>query len=407
MQFIKFVSLFTKNNFLQLRRKWRSLPLLLLFPIVLIGLVAFMFVAYFSNLEEEPIQIGLVDLEQSKETEMVIRLLEESSQLGNFLHMKRYSEEEAKQQIDSDELAAYILFPEEFTSKLYNGESVVVTIVGHPNKQMEGYFIKELVDSAARHISSSQANILTVNYFAKQLDIDLETRNQIVQEQFNEFLLYAIGKDNILDQNELSNNVSTSPKKYFGIATGFFVLIIWIFSIYQHLFKEQSKQIETRMMLYGVTELQQLTGRMIVTFIFSLILGIILFIGLINVLEIDLLQGNTNRLIILLAFLSLNYLFTLAILEIIFHSQKIRLLLQITITGIVLLTSGSIIPDIYLPMYIQDYLSYIFSFQVFLWLEEILLNGRVYVDYIPLLLSVGIGVFATVGIAMVKERVKP
>jgi ABC-2 type transport system permease protein len=407
MQFIKLVSLFTKNNFLQLRRKWRSLPLLLLFPIVLIGLVAFMFVAYFSNLEEEPIQIGLVDLEQSEETEMVIRLLEESSQLGNYLQMKRYSEEEAKHQIDSNELVAYILFPEEFTSKLYNGESVVVTIVGHPNKQMEGYFIKELVDSAARHISSSQANILTINYFAKQLDIDSETRNQIVQEQFNEFLLYAIGKDNILDQHELSNNVATSPKEYFGIAAGFFVLIIWILAIYQLLFKEQSKQIETRMMLYGVTELHQLIGRMIVSFISSLILGFILFMALIYVLEIDLLQGNTSRLILLIAFLSLNYLFTLAILEIIIRSQKIRLLLQIIITGIVLLTSGSIIPDIYLPMYIQEYLSYIFSFQVFHWLEEILLNSRVYVDYIPLLLTVGFGAFVTVGIAMVKERVKP
>jgi ABC-2 type transport system permease protein len=407
MQFIKFVSLFTKNNFLQLRRKWRSLPLLLLFPIVLIGLVAFMFVAYFSNLEEEPIQIGLVDLEQSEETEMVIRLLEESSQLGNYLQMKRYSEEEAQHQIDSNELVAYILFPQGFTSKLYNGESVVVTIVGHPNKQMEGYFIKELVDSAARHISSSQANILTINYFAKQLDIDSETRNQIVLEQFNEFLLYAIGKDNILDQNELSNNVSTSPKEYFGIAAGFFVLIIWIFSIYQLLFKEQSKQIETRMMLYGVTELHQLIGRMIVSFVSTLILGFIIFMALIYVLEIDLLQGNTSRLILLIAFLSLNYLFTLAILEIIIRSQKIRLLLQIIITGIVLLTSGSIIPDIYLPMYIQEYLSYIYSFQVFHWLEEILLNSRVYVDYIPLLLTVGFGAFVTVGVAMVKERVKP
>jgi ABC-2 type transport system permease protein len=406
MQFLKFVKVFTNNNFLQLRRKWKSLPLLLLFPFLLIGLVAFIFISYFTNLEDDPLQIGLVDLDQSSETEMVIKLMEESSQLGSFLQMKQFSEDEAKQKIKQDELVAYILFPDEFTSKLYNGESIVVTVVGNPKRQMESYLIKELVDSAARHISSSQASILTINYYAKQFNIDAKTRNQIVQEQFNEFLLYVISKDNALDQNLLSNNATTSPKEYFGIAAGFFILTVWIVTIYHMFTKEQSKEIQTRMMLYGVTELQQIIARIIITSIFTIIIGMLLFIGIIHLLHLDIIPENYIRLFTLISLYNITYLFTLAIIEAVISSMKLRLLIQIILTGMLLLVSGSLIPDIYLPFYIQDYLDSVYANQTFYWLEEILLNGRVYIDYTPLLITASVGILATIGFSLWKERVK-
>ena len=406
MQFLKFVSLFTKNNFLQLRRKWRSLPLLFVFPILLIGLVAYILVTFISSLEEEPLQIGLVDLDQSRETDMIIQLLEDSTQLGDFLHMERVSETVAKEMIEEDEIVSYILFPEEFTSKLYNGDSVVVTIVGNPNREMESYLIKELVNSAARHISSSQANILTINHFARELDLSAESRNQIVLEQFNEFLLYAISKDNVLDQHVLSNNATSSPKQYFGLAAAFFLYTIWIFTIYQLLYKEQSKEIKTRMMLYGVTDLQQITARILITLIISILIGMLLFTGIVQALDINLQGDNYARLLILLALHSVIFLFVLSVIETVISSKKLSLLVQLILTGTLMLASGSFIPEIYLPLYLQDYLEYVFSFQVFHWLEEILLNGRVYVDYIPLLLSTGIGLFLTVSLAFLKERLK-
>jgi ABC-2 type transport system permease protein len=406
MQFLKLLTLFTKNNFLQLRRKWRSLPLLLLFPILLIGLVSIIFVNYMTSLEEKPLQVGLVDLDATPETEMVLRLLSDSSQLGDFIHMEQVTEDEAKRKIDQNELIAYILFPESFTKKLFNGESVVVSVIGHPNRQLESYFIKELVDSAARHISSSQANILTINYFAKQLEMNSETRNEIVLEQFNEFLLYAIGKDNLLDQQILSNNATTSPKGYFGLAAGYFILIIWVLSIYQLLFRERSNEIQTRMMLYGVTELQQILARVVITYITTAFLGILLFIGLIHLLHLQIPQENYIRMSVLLSIFILNFLFGLTIIETIIKSVRIRLLLQISLTAVLILFSGSLIPDIYLPFYLQDYLPYIFSNQTFHWLEEILLNNRVFVDYTPLVLSVFVGAFTTIGISTLKERVK-
>ncbi|MEN2765613.1 ABC transporter permease [Ornithinibacillus xuwenensis] len=406
MYFLKLVTLFTTNNFVQLRRKWLSLPLLLLFPIVLMGLIVFIIVHFFSNLEDEPLQIGLVDLNQSTETEMIVSLLEESSQLGDFVQMNRMTENEATQDIAHDELAAYILFPEKFTTKLYNGQSVVVTVVGNPKRPTESYFIKELVDSAARHISSSQANILTINHYTKQLELDSETRNEIMLEQFNEFLLYAIGKDSILDQNLRTNNASSSPKQYFGLAAGFFILTIWIVTIHHILFKESSSSIQRRMTLYGVTGLQQTIARLIVTFLITLFLGVLLFIGIIKILNFDFNSDNYWRLTCLIVLYNLGFLLLLAVIDTIIKSYKVRLLVQIFLTIVTLFASGALIPEIYFPLYIQDYLSFLFSYQAYNWLEEILLNGRLYVDFIPLLITTVSGFLFLLGISSIKERVQ-
>jgi ABC-2 type transport system permease protein len=405
MQFLKFLSLFTKNNFVQLRRKWISLPLLLLFPILLIGLVIIIVVSYITSLEKNPLQIGLVDLDQTTETEMVITLLEQSSQLGDFIHMNQISEQEALQLMEKDELVAYILFPEAFTKKLYHGESVIVTVVGNPNHQLEGFLIKGLIDSAARHISASQANILTINDYAKQLNLDTETRNKIVLEQFNEFLLYAIGKDQVLNQNLLTNNSTTSPKEYYGLAGIFFILTVWVLIIYLLLYKETSSETQTRMSLYGVTELQQIVARILVTLIVTGMLGILLFIGFTHFITSSIDASSYVRLTLYLIMYILTLLFLLAIIEAIVASQKLRLFIQIFITILILLASGSLIPDIYLPLYIQDILPHIFSNQVFYWLEEIILNGRGYVEYIPLLSSFAVSLLLLIGISVVKERV--
>ncbi|WP_083443519.1 ABC transporter permease [Ornithinibacillus contaminans] len=406
MQFLRLVAFFCKYYFLQLKRKWLTLPLLLVFPIVLIGMVAFIIISYLSSIEAEPLQLGLVDLDQSTETELIISLLEESSQLSEFIQMTRLTEEEAAQKITTDELIGYIRFPKEFINKLYNGQSVDVTVVGNPKHPMESNFIKELVDSAARHISVSQANIVTINYYAKQLELDTDTRNELMQTQFNDFMLYAIGKDNVLDQQLITNNATASPKEYFALATAFFILTIWIITIYNRLVKEQSPSIETRLTLYGVTELQQIFAKILVSFTLTLLLGSLLFFGIIHVIGLAISPENYWNMITLLAIYNVTFLFVLAVIEQLIRSLKVRLLIQMLITAFILLASGSFIPTIYFPLYLQNASTRVFSSSVFHSLEDILLNGRFYVEYLPVVVSAVLCLLLVIGIAWWKERVR-
>ncbi|MUK86911.1 ABC transporter permease [Ornithinibacillus sp. L9] len=405
MHFLKHVRLFLKTNVLQLKRKWKSLPLLLLFPIIIIGLLGAIIISLLSLTEDEPISVGLIDLDQSTETELVINLMEESSELSSFIQMYSMNEEDAVNALEQDEISTYIIFPDEFTQKLYTGQSVELTMIGNPERALESQLVREIVESVTRHINVSQANILTINHYAKELGMDTETRSDLVFDQFKEFLFFTLGKDSVLNQEEITNNVTASPLYYYSLGTWFILITVWLFIFYSFLYKDDSLKMRQRMQLYGVTELAKIVAKIMVTITVVSVIGTFTFGIFIQVLHnFEVLTDNYVRIAMITFLYSIIYLVLLALLELAIRTSKFRLLIQSIVTVFILLCSGAILPSIYLPTYMQGFLTYLFSNQAFQWLEELILNGRFYVDYIPLLLMSLTSVFVLIGYSLWKER---
>ena len=407
MHFMKHLLLFINNHLMQLRRKWLSLPLLLIFPIIIVGLIALIIITYFSpSADDEPINIGLVDLDNSTETKLVSQLIEESSQLGSYLAIHSMSESDAIKAIEQDRIASYIVFPDNFTNDLYQGSTTELPIIGNPNQPTESYMINELMESISRHIRSSQANILSINYYAKNIGMEDAARNEFVFQQFQEFLFYTIGRDRILTDKEISNQATSSPMQYFIIGGWFIVITIWIFSIFHFLTKDNSSRMRNRMRLYGVTELQQSLAKIIVTFAVSFLFSSVSFYLLRTIFESEVTAQDYIRIGIVIALYSSFFLLSLTIIESLISAQKVRLLVQSLFTIVSLILSGAIIPVIYYPLSLQGFLPYIYSYEALRWLQEILMNDRLYADYIPLLLMNGAGIFVLLGISIWKGRVK-
>src|SRR5699024_6452666 len=96
---------------------------------------------------------------------------------------------------------------------------------------------------------------------------------------------------------------------------------------------------------------------------------------------------------------SILILVTLAIIETVISKRKLCLLGQSVWIGVLLVLSGAFIPTLYFPLKLQAFLPYIFSGESFHWLQEIMLNGRFYADYIPLLLMNGAGFCVLIGLS--------
>ncbi|MBN6205070.1 ABC transporter permease [Ralstonia pickettii] len=405
MHFMKHILLFIKKFYMQIWRKWLSLPFLLLLPILTMGLIAFMLVSFFYQEDQQPLQIGIVDFDQSDETELLSSLIEESSQLSSFMQINTMSEQEAKQKITADELEAYLIFPDEFTNSLYTGDSVNLSIIGNPNKPGESIMISELINSVIRQIRDSQANILTLNHYAKEIGMADEERNEFVFEQFTEHVFLTLGRETMIYDREIVNETTSSPLHYFSIGGWFILTALWLLIFYLFLTKKEQKLISKRIKLYGVTELQQITAKLFVIFTFVLPLALLTFFGVYHFLDLQLATENTIRLGIIILLHSLAFLVVLAIIELIVLQEKLRMLIQAAFTLILLLVSGAVIPTIYFPVWIEENIRYFFSAEAFSWLTEIILNQRFYADYIPLILMNAALIFVLIAISMIKERV--
>lgn len=406
MQFIKHIYLFILNNILQLKRKSFLLPLILLFPIIVVGAVIILTVLLISPDENEPIKIGIVNHDRSEETETVIQLLEDSSEFGPYIEVESMSETIAQDRIENDELSSYILFPQKFTANLYVGKSVSLHVVGNSERETESYVVKQLLDSIMRHIRTSQASILMINEHAKKIGMSDTDRQQLIFEQFTKSFLNVIGKDKVISEEALTNYVTSSPIHYFSISTIFVLSIVWLFIIYNVLYRKEAVRLLERMNLYGVTHYEQVIARKVVSLLLTFIFVTISFVVMQYFLQFNLYVEDIVRIVLIILFHSVIYLQLLAICEMIIKSDRVRLLMQLMITVILIILSGAIIPTIYLPLSVQDVISFIPSFHCLFWLQEILLNDRLYADYNLLIIYVICGFVLLGGLSIWKERVK-
>lgn len=406
MNRLKHLLIFININIDQIKRKWLSLPLLLLSPILFISLIAAIIISFFSTDEKTLIQIGLVDLDQSIETTMLTELLSDTSQLGSYLQIHHMTEDEAEQQIANNQISAYIVFPKNFTKNLYDGNSVKLEMKGNPSQPTESLAIKELLDSLSRHIRSAQANILTINEYARKLQIDRDKRQDLLFEQFVEFFVYTIGKDKVLHQNQIENIVTSSPKQYFLVSGWFILITIWTFLLNTFFYQANPLPMQQRIALYGVTRSHQLFARVIVALFISAILAISSFFLLDKILNVQLTSDNILRISLIIILYLLLLFLTYTVIEMLIDSEKFQLITQLFFTSVFMLSSGAIIPSIYFSLRMQNWLAHSFSYEAFYWIQEIIFNGRFYADYSSLFIWGLLCFVLLVAVLTIKERVR-
>lgn len=114
MKWLNHIMLFINNDIKLLLRKWKSLPLLLVAPIIMLVMVAFLAIRFIGDFSEMDIQVGLTNLDESQETTMIVNTLMETSDISEMLTIHNMTIEEAEIAISSNEIAANIIFPENF-----------------------------------------------------------------------------------------------------------------------------------------------------------------------------------------------------------------------------------------------------------------------------------------------------
>lgn len=406
MDFLRHTILFIGNNVQQIKRKSYMLPLILLFPALLIGGVVVLIMTFFDVSETSPIQLAVVNEDQSEETEMIVEVLEESSEFGPFMQVEVMEREEAEISIAEDEISSYVLLPSDFTQNLYAGYAVTMSVIGNPDQQTESNVVHELINSVMRHIESSQANILLVDEYAQKVNMDEDTRSELIMDEFMRTFLSIAGKDKIMSEDTVKNYSTTSPVHYFVISSFFILLTAWLLVIYHFLYREEANRMKERMRLYGVTALQQVLARMAVTLFITVIVGAVAFYGIVSFVEFDLYTEDVVRIAFICMLYSVIYLLGLAIIELMIQAPRIRLLIHSLFTLLLIVLSGALIPTIYFPLYIQEFLTYIPSYEALFWLQEILLNERLYADYQSLLVYGGSGMVILILLSIWKERVR-
>src|SRR5699024_6552700 len=130
------------------------------------------------------------------------------------------------------------------------------------------------------------------------------------------------------------------------------------------------------------------------------------FIALSQILDLDFGWLDYKQIIEIMGIYSLTFLMSLAIIELLCRSVKLRILLQTVWTGLLIILSGAIIPTIYFPLRYQSIIDYVFTTKTFSLLVKILLEDALYINVQLLYTTCGIAIIVVAIISILKGRIQ-
>lgn len=354
--------------------------------------------------QQSSISVGLVDLDETTESELLTMLFVETVSEEGFMKIEAMDEQAAEQKLENNELSAYFMIPEGLTDDLYKGVSVVIPIIGNSTKPTDSFIVKELMDSMTRLLSTAQANILTIFDFSKEIDMPQSEREDLLIEQFVDFTFFTLGKDKVLMEEEITNIATNNPVYYYTVSFLFILMTIWVFGFMTLLSDDEQEGMRVRYTLYGVTLLQQAIAKMIIAGIGTLFFLSIAYFVIQSFLSFELYFVDYMRIMLF----ALLYILQLSCLLILCHiwirARRLSLLSQLLVVIIVILLSGALIPKLYFPEILQATSEYLFSEDAFSWFIDLMVEGRNYANYTFLGLSAFFIVSTVFITSFVKER---
>ncbi len=403
MRIMKHIFVFIANDISRLKRKWLTLPLILVSPVIFIGLIIWMLSLLLSFDEADKMSVGLVNLDDSDETAMIVSALAGSAELADGLEITEVSESDAKQMIENNTLVSYIIFPGKFTEKMMQGESSELIVVGNPDMQLESYVISSVIDTVVRHIRNSQANILTINHYAREFGMTDEARQDLIFEAFVSQFIQVFSSDTLMNEHQKTQNISAG-NMYFIVNGLFIIMTVWVYILYIALMRDAGSNLEERMRVFGVTYLAQGLAKVLSIGTIITIASALFTYGVLMLGGIDLEIENLLRLLILIAAHIFTTVMIMIIIDWIFPSFKISMVLELIVLFGIILFAGSIIPKIYFPLYMDTVFDYTYSYQALSWMEEIVLNGRFTLEIDIIIVTLSAAAILLLILSVLKER---
>lgn len=387
MKTLKHIYVFMANDINRMRRKWLSLPLIYISPLIFVGLVIWMASLFFIPDEEEPVSVGVVNLDDSDETSQIVSLLLEATDIDAGLNLVGLDEAEAFNQIEDDDIAAYIVFPAEFFTKMIQGDGSQLKVVGNPNRMLESHVVNEMIETVVRHIRSSQANILTINEYAKNFGMDAEAREELMLNQFINFFLQTLSSGAMMDESESTHHIS-SGYEYFIVNGMFIIITVWVLITHLILIQDVRPELRNRMKMFGATYISEGAAKIIITFLMTSLMSILFLYMVTRLNGLYIMGENFVRVFVLIGLYILVLTMILLLIDWLITSFKVALLSKVAALIAVLLFAGAIIPRIYFPIYMDCVFDYSFGYQSLSWIEDIMLGSRFSFESDVLLISI-------------------
>lgn len=188
-----------------LRRAVRILPATVLYTLLFL-LVSLIVIKngeqlFFNANSYERVPVGLVMATDSEYGDFGLKLIEDMKSFRETLDIKEMATaEEGYKALEENTITALIVIPDDFVGGIINGKNdQPVRIIFHNNDTLEEHIINDLLLSGADMLGTSQSIEYTIRAVGRQLPIDQEEVEKFAGDVGHGNLTYVLARDNLFE----------------------------------------------------------------------------------------------------------------------------------------------------------------------------------------------------------------
>lgn len=273
------MKLFRQYIYLETKRMFHSFPLILLGSLLLLALLAGIIAFCQLNTDDKQRNQLNAAIVADKDEPFVDWMISTVSGMENTTYtctFKRLDEQTANQKLQSGEIAAAFLIPQNYVASIISGENKHVTIrVGSGQSTIISFLVSQLSEAASSFILSSEAGIYTMQeyYSLHQLSGATADELELNLQYINDIITLDKGI-----QTEIIEIPDSYPLSSQYMISGFVLFLLFWGLTCSKMLTSENKAFRNQLTIAGISRIQQILARGLSFLCVSLANYMILFI---------------------------------------------------------------------------------------------------------------------------------
>lgn len=388
-----------KKNYIsiELKRKLKALPLLLLSTVILsifIGIIAYIAFLYANdNKDVSKKKIVFMSEDNAMTTKLMVSSIKASKSLNAILRVyqikpKTATDEYVDNLFKDDEMVAYVHIPKNFLHNLHIGKNPPIEIRYGDNNLLYSLFIMEMATAAQNTLRSAQSGLYTLYDYLDEVDKTYKYDDYYADLDLT-YLSKAFERENVFIQFELSKT-GELPLHLHYVAMGIILIFLLLSSLFLFYDNYEENFLKYKLHISGFSYLSQTLLNIFVNTIVLYIISIIMYLCI-------LILGKFINIPVKIYFLS--YLLTMLVLCLfsaafshflggLFSKLHFSIISYFSIIIISSYISGYFVPSIFLPGIFEKISDFLFSKHILMVFSSVFTGEIIYNSIIILLIHV-------------------
>lgn len=345
-------------------KKWYLIAYILL---LFLAVLAVMIGVNQVNEKDQAFTIGIVDKDQSKETKLILNAIGDGQSLGNDLSIKHYNEEKARQLLSKKKIDGYFVFKDGMTKAFYKNGELPIVVNTYDKQSVESIIILQLTDSVYSRLMLSMGGAMSYTSLYPSA-----SENELLT-MMTDMLFTGLNRSGSFNDEPIKVFDTFS---YYTISTYFVSIFFFFFSIFSILKMNQKDALKERLSMYHFSYEKLTIVRGVFSLFYTTLWSILGLWVIIHFLKPEFEMYNIGQLSLDIAYYLVMIFLVFLFIDIAFRNI-LNYLFKVSLTLVILLLSGAVIPIIYLKSLSAGMIEALPFSIVFNQLVELLLNNYI------------------------------